>query len=68
VFSFPSVQCGEPDAEYIGDLYVGHAAFTAFAGDYRHLWAVDGFATSAAVAEAALIAVWGSARFAHILV
>jgi hypothetical protein len=36
VFSFPSVQCGEPDAEHIGDLHIGHAAFTALVGDYSH--------------------------------
>jgi len=38
-----------------GDFNIGHAAFTALAGDYSHPWAVDGFATSAAVAEGPLI-------------
>jgi hypothetical protein len=57
VLSFPSVQCGEPDAEHIGDLYVGHAAFTALTGNYSHPWAIDRFAASAAIAEGSLVAV-----------
>jgi hypothetical protein len=55
VLNFPSVQCGEPDAEHIGNFNVGHAAFTALAGDYNHSWAVNRFATSG-VAEGAPVA------------
>jgi hypothetical protein len=56
ILQFPSVQCGEPDAEHIGDLYVSHAALTALARDYSHPWAIKRFATSASIAEAALVA------------
>jgi len=55
MLGFPPVQCGELDAEDIGDLIIGHAAFAALAGDYSHPWAIDGFATSAAVTAGALV-------------
>ena len=78
MLNFPSIQCGEPDAERIGNFNIGHAAFTTVAGDYSHPWAIDRFATSAAVTEGAVVAVGSPAffffpqklvaRFAHNLV
>jgi hypothetical protein len=56
MLQFPSVQCGEADTEDIGDLNIGHPAFTALSGDYSQPWTIDGFATAAAVAEAAPVA------------
>jgi hypothetical protein len=53
---FPSVQCGGADAEDIGGLIIGHAVFATRAGDYSHPWAIHGFANSAAVTEAAVVA------------
>jgi hypothetical protein len=56
IVQFPSVQCGETNTEDIGNFKIGHAALTALSGDYSQPWAIDGFATAAAVAEAAPIA------------
>jgi hypothetical protein len=53
---FPSVQCGEPDAEDIGDFKIRHTAFTTLTGYDSHPWAIYCFATSAPVAATALVA------------